>query len=155
MRDETSSEETSMTRITDRLASIALAAMAVALLVAFAAFAQKPKEPWEYLQEPAFKSAYMKALGPKSKTAWLAKRDGPAPQDKFITVAGERYVMNSFCKNRDCEANSAVLLYSPAKKVVYGTVYEKGKTTYIGDPPAPVATELAALWKSEWRSQPK
>ncbi len=58
-----------MTRIMDRLASIALAAMAVALLVAFSAFAQKPKEPWEYLQEPAFKSAYMKALGPKSKTA--------------------------------------------------------------------------------------
>ena len=30
MRDETSNEETSMTRIMDRLASIALAAMAVA-----------------------------------------------------------------------------------------------------------------------------
>ena len=120
-----------------------------------AAYAQKTKEPWDYLQEPAFRSAYMKALGPKSKTAWLAKRDGPAPQDKFIQVAGEKYVMNSFCKNRDCEANSAVLLYSPEKKVVYGTVYEKGKTTYLGDPPAPVATELAKLWKSEWRSQPK
>jgi len=144
-----------MTRIMDRLASIALAAMAVALFVAFAAFAQKPKEPWEYLQEPAFKSAYLKALGPKSKTAWLAKRDGPAPQDKFIDVAGERYVMNSFCKNRDCNDNSAVLLYSPAKKAVYGTIYEKGKTTYIGDPPGPVATELASLWKKEWRSQPK
>lgn len=142
-----------MTRIMDRLASIALAAMALALLVAFSAFAQKPKEPWEYLQEPAFKSAYTKALGPKSKTPWLAKRDGPAPQDKFIDVAGERYVMNSFCKNHDCNDNSAVLLYSPAKKVVYGTIYEKGKTTYIGDPPGPVASELAVLWKKEWRSQ--
>ena len=84
----------------------------------------------------------MKALGPKSKTPWLAKRDGPAPQDKFITVAGERYVMNSFCKNHDCNNNSAVLLYSPEKKAVYGTIYEKGKTTYIGDPPGPVAAEL-------------
>lgn len=143
-----------MARSMDRLAGIALAVMAVALLVAFTAFAQKPKEPWEYLQEPAFKSAYMKALGPKSKTAWLAKRDGPAPQDKFITVAGERYVMNSFCKNHDCNNNSAVLLYSPEKKAVYGTVYEKGKTTYIGDPPGPVAAELPVLWKKEWRSNP-
>jgi Inhibitor of vertebrate lysozyme (Ivy) len=154
MRDEASNEETGMTRSMDRLAGVALAVMALALLVAFAAFAQKPKEPWEYLQEPAFKSAYMKALGPKSKTAWLAKRDGPAPQDKFIDVAGERYVMNSFCKNHDCNNNSAVLLYSPAKKAVYGTIYEKGKTTYIGDPPGPVAAELPALWKKEWRSNP-
>lgn len=130
-----------------RAACVALAFAAVA-----AVQAQKAKEPWEYLQEPAFKSAYMKALGPKSKTPWLAKRDGPAPQDKFITVAGERYVMNSFCKNHDCNNNSAVLLYSPEKKAVYGTVYEKGKTTYIGDPPGPVATELASLWKKEWRS---
>ena len=144
-----------MARSMDRLAGIALAVMALALLVAFTAFAQKPKEPWEYLQEPAFKSAYMKALGPKSKTAWLAKRDGPAPQDKFVDVAGERYVMNSFCKNHDCSNNSAVLLYSPEKNAVYGTVYEKGKTTYLGDPPGPVAAELAALWKKEWRSQPK
>jgi len=118
-----------------------------------AAHAQKAKEPWDYLQEPAFKSAYMKALGPKSKTPWLAKRDGPAPQDKFITVAGERYVMNSFCKNHDCDNNSAVLLYSPDRKVVYGTIYEKGKTIYIGDPPGPVSAELAKLWKSEWRSK--
>jgi Inhibitor of vertebrate lysozyme (Ivy) len=154
MRDEASNEETGMTRSMDRLAGVALAVMALALLVAFAAFAQKPKEPWEYLQEPAFKSAYMKALGPKSKTAWLAKRDGPAPQDKFIDVAGERYVMNSFCKNHDCNNNSAVLLYSPAKKAVYGTIYAKGKTTYIGDPPGPVAAELPALWKKEWRSNP-
>jgi len=128
-------------------ATLALAAVATA-------HAQKAKEAWEYLQEPAFKSAYMKALGPKSKTAWLAKRDGPAPQDKFIDVAGERYVMNSFCKNHDCNNNSAVLLYSPAKKAVYGTIYEKGKTTYIGDPPGPVATELPKLWKKEWRSNP-
>lgn len=120
-----------------------------------AAHAQKTKEAWEYLKEPAFKSAYMKALGPKANTAWLAKRDGPAPQDKFITVAGHRYVKNAFCKNQGCNDNSAVILYSPEKKVVYGTIYEKGKTTVIGDPPAAVATELGALWKKEWRSTPQ
>ena len=116
------------------------------------AHAQKPKEAWEYLKEPAFKSAYTKALGPKVKTAWLAKRDGPAPEDKFVEVAGERFVMNSFCKTHDCEANSAVVLYAPDRKTVYGTIYEKGKTTLIGDPPPAVATELAKLWKKEWRS---
>lgn len=119
------------------------------------AHAQKAKDAWEYLQEPAFKSAYKAALGPKANTPWLAKRDGPAPQDKFIDVAGHRYVQNSFCKNRDCNDNSAVLLYSPEKKVVYGTIHEKGKTTLIGDPPAPVSNELAKLWKKEWRSTPQ
>jgi hypothetical protein len=145
--------ETAMTLSLQRLTRLLFATLTVAAFAA--AQAQKAKEPWEYLQEPAFKSAYAKALGSKSKTAWLARRDGPAPQDKFIDVAGERYVMNSFCKNHDCNDNSAVLLYSPAKKVVYGTIYEKGKTTYIGDPPGPVATELAKLWKAEWRSTPK
>ena len=134
--------------------SVFAAVLLTAALIA-SAQAQKPKEPWAYLQEPEFKIAYMKALGPKSKTAWLAKRDGPAPQDKFIDVAGERYVMNSFCKNHDCQDNSAVLLYSPEKKLVYGTIYEKGKTSLIGNPPTPVAIELAGLWKKEWRSTPQ
>lgn len=128
-------------------------AFIVAAAIALGAHAQKQKEPWEYLQEPAFKTAYAKALGPRAKTPWLAKRDGPAPQDKFIDVAGERFVMNSFCKNHDCNDNSAVLLYSPERKVVYGTVYEKGKTTLIGEPPPAVAGELGKLWKKEWRSQ--
>ena len=143
-----------MTRTVRRFLSISFA-VPVGIALSSTALAQKPKEPWEYLQEPAFKSAYMKALGPKSNTAWLAKRDGPAPQDKFVTVAGERYVMNSFCKNRDCDNHSAVLLFSPEKKLVYGTVYEKGKSSFIGEPPAPVASELSALWKKEWRSAPR
>lgn len=119
-----------------------------------AAHAQKPPEPWEYLTQPAFKAAYTKALGPKAKTPWLAKRDGPAPLPSHQQVAGERYVMNSFCKNHDCADNSAVILYSPEKSVVYGTIHEKGKTTLIGDPPSAIATELATLWKKEWRAQP-
>jgi len=85
------------------------------------------------------------------------RRDGAKPKEacEHLTVAGDRYVMNSFCKNHDCEANSAVLLYSPEKKVVYGAVYEKGKSTLLGDPPATVAGELAKLWKAEWRTPAK
>lgn len=134
-----------------RAACIAL----VTAAFAHTAPAQKPREAWEYLKEPAFKSAYTKALGPKASTPWLAKRDGPAPQDKFVDVAGERYVMNAFCKARECDDHSAVILYAPDRKLVYGTIHEKGKTTLIGDPPAPVAAELASLWKKEWRSAPK
>jgi len=131
------------------------AAAVLTAVFAGAATAQKPKEPWEYLQEPAFKSAYLKALGPRANTAWLAKRDGPAPADKFVTVGGERYVQNAFCKNHDCGDYSAVVLYSPEKKAVYGAVHEKGRTTLIGDPPPPVASELPTLWKKEWRSTPQ
>ena len=137
----------------DRLASLTLIAMAIALLLTAVAFAQNPRQAWEYLQEPAFRSAYTRALGPKAKTPWLAKRDGPSQEDKFVQVAGVRYVMNAFCKNHDCYDHSAVLLYSPEKTAVYGTIYEKGKTTWIGDPPGPVATELAKSWKAAFRSQ--
>lgn len=140
-----------MTATMRRLA-LALCSLFVAGLAA-SALAQKPREPWEYLKEPAFKSAYTRALGPKANTPWLARRDGPAPQDRFIDVAGHRYVMNAFCKSHDCGDNNAVVIYSPEKKLVYGTIYEKGKTTLIGDPPAEVAGELAKLWKKEWRSQ--
>ena len=124
-------------------------------LAATVACAQKTVEPWQLLEQPEFKSAYTKALGPKSKERWLAKRDGPAPQPAFEQVAGVRYVMNSFCKNHGCGDHSAVILYSPENKQVYGTVYEKGRTTLLGDPPPDVAAALAALWKKEWRSQPK
>jgi hypothetical protein len=34
-------------------------------------------------------------------------------------------------------------------------VYEKGRTTLIGEPPPPVASELARLWKKEWRTAPQ
>jgi hypothetical protein len=128
----------------------AVSGLLAAALLAFSAHAQNAKEAWEYLKEPAFKSAYLKALGPKANTPWLAKRDGPAPQDRFIDVAGQRYVLNAFCKARDCSDHNAVILYSPQKKAVYGTIHEKGKTTLIGDPPEAVARELPALWKKEW-----
>ena len=139
-----------MTRALRRLGCAAIVPIGFALTTGL--HAQKQKEAWEYLKEPAFKSAYMRALGPKANTPWLARRDGPAPEDKFINVAGQRYVKNAFCKNQDCNNNNAVILYSPEKKVVYGTIYEKGKTTLIGDPPAAIFTELGALWKKEWRS---
>ena len=56
------------------------------------------------------KATYYKALGPLSKEEWLAKLDGPSPQNRRIKVAGADYFLLAACKNRDCENNSTVLL---------------------------------------------
>ena len=101
------------------------------------------------------KQTYYKALGPLSKEPWLAKLDGPSPENKAIKVAGADYVLLGACKNHDCADNNTVLLYSGARDVVYGKVYQKGKSTLIGSPPPEVAAELEKLWRTEWRSQPK
>lgn len=106
------------------------------------------------LYDPKAKAAYYKALGPLSKEPWLAKLDGPSPQNKALKVAGGDYVLVSVCKNHDCSDNNVVLLYA-APDTVYGKVVQRGKSTLIGAPPPAVATELEKLWKSEWRSQPK
>lgn len=107
------------------------------------------------LYDPKAKATYAKALGPLSKEPWLARLDGPSPQNKRIKVAGADYFLVSVCKNKDCENYSTVLLYSQAQDLVYGKVHQKGKSTLIGDPPPAVAAELEKLWKSEWRQQPK
>jgi hypothetical protein len=107
------------------------------------------------LYDPKAKATYYKALGPLSKEPWLAKLDGPSPQNRPVKVAGADYVLLAACKNHDCAENSTVLLYSAAQSVVYGKVYQRGKSTLIGAPPPAVAAELEGLWKKEWRSQPK
>lgn len=37
--------------------------------------------------------------------------------------------------------------------VVYGKIFERGKSTLIGSPPPPVTSELDRLWRSEWRQK--
>ena len=115
--------------------------------------AQRLLEPSEYLKDPKFNALYAKALGPKAKTPWLAKMDGPAPTTRKVRVIGSEFVLAAFCKNRDCGENSAVLLYAADRGQLYGTIFEKGKTTLIGDPPPGLAIELNKLWKKEWRQQ--
>jgi len=115
---------------------------------------QRMLEPAELLQNPKFKSLYLKALGPKSKTPWLARMDGPAPTTRMVTVGGRNYVLAAFCKNHDCADNNAVLLYAADRGMLYGTIFERGRTTLIGNPPPAVAVELGKLWKHEWRQQP-
>jgi len=148
---------------------LTLSAMLVLAVAAASAWAQVKSDPNKtfkgyaltelsaagLLYNPQAKATYYKALGPLSKEPWLAKLDGPSPMNKAVKVAGTDYVLLSACKNRDCEQNSTVLLYSATQNVVYGKVYQKGKSTLIGSPSSAVAAELEKLWKSEWRSQPK
>ncbi|MGH6609771.1 MAG: hypothetical protein ACRECQ_05920 [Burkholderiaceae bacterium] len=48
-----------------------------------------------------------------------------------------------------------MLLYSDAQDVVYGKVYQGGKSTLIGPPPPVVAAELEKLLEDCIPSQPK
>ena len=103
------------------------------------------------LLEPKSRATYLKALGPLARERWLAKLDGPAPDNKRIKVAGADFVQMSSCKNHDCADHNAVFLYSGEQNVLYGLVFQKGRTTLIGAPPPAVASELPKLWKKEWR----
>jgi hypothetical protein len=107
------------------------------------------------LYDPKAKATYYKALGPLSKESWLARLDGPSSENKPVKVAGADYVLVSTCKNHDCFENNVVLLYSGPQDVVYGKIYQRGKSTLIGSPPPSVAAELERLWKSEFRRQQK
>jgi hypothetical protein len=106
------------------------------------------------LYDPKAKAAYYKALGPLTKQPWLAKLDGPSPQNKAVKVGGGDFVLLAACKNHDCADYNTVLLWS-SPDTVYGKVYQRGKSTLIGAPPPGIASELEKLWKREWRSQPK
>lgn len=103
------------------------------------------------LMDPQAKAAYYKALGPLVREPWLAQLDGPSPQNKQVKVAGTDFILASACKNRDCGNNSTVLLYSAARNVVHGKVYQGGRSTLIGAPSPAIAAELDRLWRSEWR----
>jgi Inhibitor of vertebrate lysozyme (Ivy) len=123
--------------------------------VALSARAQRLPEAAEFLQDPKFKPLYLKALGPKASTPWLARMDGPAPPTRKVQIDGSEYLLSAFCKSRECNDHSAVLLYSAPKGAVYVVIYEKGRTTLIGGPPDGVGAELSKLWKAQWRPQAK
>jgi hypothetical protein len=107
------------------------------------------------LLDPKAKSAYYKALGPLRRESWLAELDGPSPENKLVTVAGAEYVSAYACKNHDCYDNNTVFLYSAGQNLVYGKVYQRGKSTLIGAPPPAVASGLERLWRAYFRPNPQ
>lgn len=106
---------------------------------------------WDHVRDKTFKAIHHKALGAKAREPWIRALDGPSPGARTVTAAGAEYRMLAVCKPHDCGDNNLVLLYSPARRLVYGTIHERGKTTLIGKPPPEVAAELERLWKAEWR----
>ena len=108
--------------------------------------------PDDLLRDPKFKRAYLKALGPLSSEKWLATLSGPAPEVRSLSVGGRPMRLAAVCKPRDCGDNNLVLLYDPASTAVYGQVYQAGRSTLLGNPPAALRNELDTLWRQEWRS---
>jgi Inhibitor of vertebrate lysozyme (Ivy) len=105
------------------------------------------------VRDRKFRSLYDKVLGAKLKVDWLADLTGPMPEVREVNVAGTSYKLIGVCKPHDCYDNSMVVLYSDAKRVVYGRIYESGRITLIGGPPPTLAAELERLWQEQWRKQ--
>jgi Inhibitor of vertebrate lysozyme (Ivy) len=101
------------------------------------------------MKDAAFRAAYVQALGPLKREAWLIDMDGPGTQ-RLETVAGSRYLLVTTCKDHDCGANNMVVLYATAPPALYGEVWRGGRLTAIGNPPPRVALELKKIWNTEW-----
>ncbi len=108
---------------------------------------------WDPLRDAIFRRLYHRALGPKLKESWLARLDGPMSPVREIDVQGTTYRLVAVCKTHDCFDHSMVVLYSEARRLVYGMIYETGRTTLIGRPSPQLAADLERLWKHEWRQQ--
>jgi hypothetical protein len=108
--------------------------------------------PGALLKDAKFKRSYVQALGPLAKEPWLMELDGPAQPVEKVRVAGNEYQLVSVCKNHDCGDNNMVLFYAAASQTVFGKVFQRGRSTLVGAPPAPVAAELERLWRATYRS---
>lgn len=102
------------------------------------------------IQDPAFRAAYHKALGRHAKLPWLAQMNSRAGSTTKVTVAGREYLQVNCCKEHDCGASNATVLYSAAKKRVYGKISLEGKSAMIGSPPPEIAKALGELWRKQW-----
>ena len=110
-----------------------------------------PLNPWDLLQDAAFKQAYLRALGPLAKEPWLTKLSGPASPVRTVQVGGRDYQLAAVCKPHDCFDHNIVLLWAPGARTVYGHVLQGARVTSIGAPPPPMAAELERLWQAEYR----
>jgi hypothetical protein len=134
---------------TGKLATVWLAG---AMLASAAAAADPMVTTDDLLKDPKFKAAYLGALGPKAKEKWLAtmSNSGLVRQE---SVGGQAYQVATPCKPHDCGDNNLLLLYSPAKGVVYGKLFEKGRSTPIGQPDAAMSAALERMWSKEFRQK--
>lgn len=109
------------------------------------------QNPADLLKDARFKAAYLRALGPLAREPWLARLEGPAPENRPLAVAGTEYTLASSCKPHDCFDHNLVLLWQAGQGQVYGLVQQQGRQMLIGAPPPAVAAELPAIWTREFR----
>ncbi|WP_079415456.1 Ivy family c-type lysozyme inhibitor [Thiomonas intermedia] len=108
--------------------------------------------PTDLLRDPRFKAAYLAALGPLAREAWLRTLNGPAPPNRQVQIDGHTYTLSAACKPHDCGDNNLVLLYNPRSGTVHGRVLQQGRrATLIGKPPPRLAAAIETLWRQEWR----
>jgi hypothetical protein len=105
-------------------------------------------------EDPIFKASYARALGKMRTEPWLANLDGPSPETRAVRFEGADYLLVSACKNHDCSDYNVVLLYSRARRAVYGLIQQKGHATLLGSPSPTMAKELGRLWRADWRKNP-
>ncbi len=105
------------------------------------------------IADPAFKLAYLRAIGAKASARWLARLDGPAPPTRAQRLDGTPYVVVAICKAHDCYDHSAVFLYSAARQRVVGLIQQRGMKTLARAPGPMLASQLDWLWCKEWRQQ--
>lgn len=109
------------------------------------------QSPADLLKDARFKAAYLRALGPLAREPWLARLEGPAPENRPLAVAGTEYTLASSCKPHDCFDHNLVLLWQAGQGQVFGLVQQQGRQTLIGAPPPAVAAELPRIWAKEFR----
>lgn len=107
--------------------------------------------PAALMVDKPFMAIYRKALGRKDKEPWLV--DGPETQHKNVEIEGTTYVVATSCKPHDCGDNTILVLYSAAKKVVYGKIVRPGDARLLGAPPPAVSAALEREWTLEFRSR--
>lgn len=106
----------------------------------------------DLLKNPQFKSAYLAALGPKAKEKWLREMTNSSLV-RNVKLDGVDYQVAAPCKPHDCGDNNLLVIYSPTKGAVYGSLHEKGRTTLIGAPGPALGAELERMWTKEFRQK--
>jgi len=109
----------------------------------------------DLLRDARFKAAYLQALGPLAKEDWLVRMSGPGTALRKVKVQGQDFALAAVCKPHDCADHNTVLLWTPKPGVLHGLVFQKGRSTLIGNPPPAVTAELDKIWKKQFRSQAK
>ncbi|HPU53874.1 MAG TPA: Ivy family c-type lysozyme inhibitor [Burkholderiaceae bacterium] len=125
---------------------------AIATLFGALAAAASPVTTADLLKDPKFKSAYRAALGSEAAQKWLIGMTNSG-QVYEVILAGETFQVATPCKPHDCADNNLLLLYSPAKGLVYGHLHQQGRATLLGAPGTAMRLELQRLWRKEFRQQ--